>query len=374
MATPPQPIPPTHLALIQHAPTQPLVLSEIPTPHLVPGSTILRVEAAAIISYQRDIYNGTRQYPYPTPLVPGSWCIGRIIQTGPDAVKLRPSQLVLFDSFIHARDDPSLAFLSGISDGGHPGARKLMAGEWRDSSFAQYVRVPLENCHALDEARLCGPLVDGGLGYTVEQLTWLGMALVGYGGLRSIGLQAGETVIVAPATGGFGGAAALVAAAMDARVVAMGRNVDTLRRLEEMSERVRTVRTGGGGDEEVEALKKFGEADAFLDLSPPGAAESAHLKSAIRALRKGGRVSLMGGPEGDVAFPYRELVFKDVLLKAQWMYHADTARDLIKLVKSGMLRLDQVRVAGRFALEEWEMAFEVAVGMRFDEVTVMSGW
>ena len=369
-----QTLPTTHRALVQHAHAQPLVVEDVPTPQPVPGSAILRVEASTIFSYQREIYNGTRTYPYPTPMVPGCSAIGRVVAVGPDAVALHPDQLVLFDPFIRGRDDPSAAMLSGISDGGHPGARKLMDGEWRDSSFAQFVKVPLENCHALDEARLCGSRAAGGLGYTMDQLAWMGMPIVGYGGLRSIELQAGETVIVAPATGGFGGAAALAAVAMGARVIAMGRNKNALRRLEELSPRIRTVPISGDHDAELRALTRFGPTDAFLDLSPPMATESTHLKSAIRSLRKGGRVSLMGGVSGDFTFPYRELVFRDITLKAQWMYDAAAVRDMIKLVEAGIFGLNHVKLAGKFAFEQWEQAFEVAAGQKFDEATIISGW
>ena len=51
----------------------------------------------------------------------------------------------------------------------HGGAAKgLMDGEWRDGSFAEYARFPLENVFALDEGRLFGELK-----YTVEDLVGL---------------------------------------------------------------------------------------------------------------------------------------------------------------------------------------------------------
>ena len=216
-----QTLPATHRALVQKVYAQSMVVEDVPTPDVVPGSAILRIESAGIISYQKQVYNGTRKYPYPTPIVPGMFAIGRVVAAGPDAVALQPGSLVFFDGFIRGRDNPAVALISGLSDVGEPGARKLMSGEWRNSTYAQYARVPLENCFPLDEARLCGSLVDGGLGYNVAQLTWLGMPVVGYGGLRRIRLQAGETVIIAPATGGFGGAATMMALAMGARVIAM---------------------------------------------------------------------------------------------------------------------------------------------------------
>jgi NADPH-dependent curcumin reductase CurA len=93
-----------------------------------------------------------------------------------------------------------------------------MTGEWRNWTYAEYAKVPLENCVLLDETRLLGPIENGGLGYNVENLTQLHRSLVPYGGLRDIQLQAGETIIIAPATGAFGGRAVEVALAMGAQV------------------------------------------------------------------------------------------------------------------------------------------------------------
>lgn len=73
----------------------------------------------------------------------------------------------------------------------------------------------------------------------------------------------------------------------------------------------------GDHDNLVKALTKTGRPDAFLDLSPPAALTSSHLKSAIVSLRKGGRVSLMGGLMGDMSFPTGEIVFNDIELKGQ---------------------------------------------------------
>jgi hypothetical protein len=52
-------------------------------------------------------------------------------------------------------------------------AKKLMEGEWRDGSFAEYAKFPLENVFALDEDVLLNKL-----GYSIEDLCTLpGMRL-----------------------------------------------------------------------------------------------------------------------------------------------------------------------------------------------------
>ena len=58
---------------------------------------------------------------------------------------------------------------------------------------------------------------------------------------------------------------------MGARVIAMGRNVDSLARLKSkvpQPDRVETVPITGDMDHDLAALQKFGEIDAFFDIGP----------------------------------------------------------------------------------------------------------
>lgn len=292
------PLPETMKALVLTSTSQPLTLESVSVPTPTVGSATVHILATNIISYARDVYNGKRAYPFPQPLIPGSSAIGRIAAVGPDATKLQPGDLVFVDCMVRSRDDPSDAFLAGVHEGYTPGSRKLMREVYRDWTLAEYCRVPLESLTVFDAAKLTNRPSDGGRGYSVEQLSAVSRLLVPYGGLKDIELQAGQTVIVAPATGPFGSAAVLVALAMGARVIAMGRNKDTLRALEDkvlFPERVETVPITGDVQADCSALKQHGPIDAYFDIGPPEAHASTHIKSCILALRQGGRVSLMGG-------------------------------------------------------------------------------
>jgi threonine dehydrogenase-like Zn-dependent dehydrogenase len=370
-------LPPTHKALVQEVKTHPLVVKELPTPQAIPGTAILRIISAPVISYMREVYDGTRSnYAYPTPLVPGTSAIGRVVATGPDAAKLKEGDLVLVDCLIRGRDDSEALFLFGLTEGAGEGSRKLMHGEWRDATFAQYAKVPLENCFLLNEARLLGPVEKGGLGYEVDQLCWLLQSLVPYGGLRSIDLKAGETVIIAPATGGFGSAAVVVALAMGARVIAMARNEIELKKIKALNpDRVEIVPMTGNIEEEIAALKKFGRINAFFDISPAAAQESTHFKSAVLSLTQGGRVSLMGGFLGDLPIPHRFIMRFDITLKGKWMYSRDDVFTMLQLMNTGVLNVkDIVKVVRQFGLEDWKKAFDVAYeqGGRLGQLTVFN--
>lgn len=182
--------------------------------------------------------------------------------------------------------------------------------------------------------------------------------LVPYGGLSDIGLKAGETIIITPATGPFGGAAVKVALAMGARVIAMGRNAEILRKLAASHERVETVQITGDMLADFKSLQAFGTIDAYLDISPPEAANSTHFKSCILALRHSGRVSLMGGLSGELNIPIRAIMHRNLTLKGKWMYSREDVKSLIRMIEIGVLKLD--RKAAKFALEDWEKGFDAA--------------
>ncbi|KAF2479289.1 chaperonin 10-like protein [Neohortaea acidophila] len=336
-------------------------LQHVPTPQLELGTVIVRVSATTILSYQRGVYDGSRGlYGVPTPLVIGISAIGRVAGLPADATLLEEGQLVYVDCVVRGRDDPSALFLSAIHAGSKSGSKKLMADVYRDGSFAEYMRAPLENCIPLDETRLCKTL-----GYPIHDLMYMSCLLVSFGGLRDIGLEPGETVVVSPATGNFGGAGVLVAVAMGARVIAMGRNTTELARLKELAERgkpgacVETVPISGDEETDTAALKAFGTIDAVLDLTPPIASKSTHLKSAISALRHSGRVSLMGFP--DLSASMWHVVGSNIVMKGKLMYSREDMLLFVKMLERGLFPKAQEFVDTKaFALEQWEEALDVA--------------
>lgn len=359
-------LPKTHRTLVLDAIGKPLRVEPHPTPQVTVGSVVIRVLVAGVLSYSRDIYNGVRNYSLPTPSVPGNGAIGRVVAIGPDATKIKLGDLVLFDCFIRGRDDRSVGALSGINDGHSDASKRLMQSEWRDGTYAEFAKLPLENCFVLNEKRLLGSPADGGLGYTVEELMYLLLMLVPFGGLRDIGLNCCDKVIISPATGRFGSAAVHLALAMGASVIAMGRNVEALEKLKVISpdkERIQTVQITNNVQQELAALTELGPISAFFDIAPPMAADSTHLKSAILALEHSGRVSIMGGYRGDIALPLRPIMHNNITVKGKWMYEREDIIGIIKMAETGSLKLGAdagCPITGKFPLEKWQEAFDFA--------------
>ncbi|KAF7185293.1 Alcohol dehydrogenase 4, mitochondrial [Pseudocercospora fuligena] len=348
-------LPETMRALVLHSTSTSPKVETVPCPRPTTGSAIVKILAANVISYTRDVYNGKKNYPFPTPLIPGFSAIARISALGPDATKLKIGDLVFLDTIVRSRDEPSDVYLCAVTEGFTEGSKKLMREVWRDWSFAEFAGVPLENLTYLDEERL---------GYRIEELASIATLLVPYGGLRDIEFRPGQTIVIAPATGPFGSAAVKVALAMGGRVIAMGRNREALESLKKMGEgRVEIVPITGDMTADSQSLKACfggkGRIDAYFDIGPPEAEGNTHIKSAILALSHGARVSLMGGYRGDISIPHATVMHKNLRLYGKWMYEREDVRDLVQMVESGVLRLDG-EVVGEFGLEEWKAAWDCA--------------
>ncbi|KAI7771446.1 hypothetical protein LZL87_010886 [Fusarium oxysporum] len=365
MATSTTGLPKTHRALVLHSTRDPYDISVVAqdTPQSCPGSAVIRVLSAGVLTYADRVYSGHKPYPYPEPFVIGSSAIARVTAVGPDATSLKPGQLVFFDSFIQGRDNPNSLILHGLSGGFDTASNKLMEGEWRDGTYAEYAKVPLENCFPLDENRLTGNRAEGGLGYSMADLAYLWTISVPFGGLQDIAIRSGEKVIISPAAGTFGSAAVLAVLAMGAQVIAVGRNHETLDKVKALDpERIRTVLNTGNVENDVKELTKDGLADAFFDISPGKAVTSTHFKSCIMSLRRGGRVSLMGAHE-ELKLPTQFIMLNDITVKGKWMYTKDDMRNMIKLLEAGYLKLDGVQTIANFSMEEVKEAFEKAAEM-----------
>ncbi len=334
-----------------------------PVPEARLGTAVVEVLSSSIgPGHGFLLSNHVPHFEFPVPSVWGNNAVGRVVSVGPDAVTLKKGQLVLVDAFIEAKDDPNTAIIMGLMDGGTEKSKRLANDAWRNGTWASHVVVPLENASPLDEGVLLGKF-----GYDVTELAYLSRFGVAYGGLSSVGVKAGETVIVGPATGQFSGAAVEVASALGARVIALGRNVDILARLKATIPRVETVVLSGDVEEDTSAILEFGRADVFIDFSPTFATNPTHISSAIRALCRGGRVSLMGAANVDIPIPYPLVLMNNIEIKGRWMFSRKEIREMIKLVETGVLKVGKSAghsVHGKFKLEEWETALDTASKFR----------
>jgi len=175
---------------------------------------------------------------------------------------------------------------------------------------------------------------------------------------RTCNRQPGETLLVSGATGNFGSAAVAVALAMGAGcVVTPGRNETMLEDLQRrFGERVRAVKLSGDEDSDRERMKQEapGPIDCVIDILPPTAGTNA-VRAAAMSVREFGRVVLMGGVGmlggDDLGLPYPWIMRNNITLRGQWMYPPEANNRLIRLIRSGLLSLDEFEVT-EFGLDD----------------------
>jgi threonine dehydrogenase-like Zn-dependent dehydrogenase len=360
-------LPSTHKALVLSSFKEPLDVSvdDVPIPHLTSGSAIVRVLATGVPPRVKSTFSGKVPFNLKLPLTPGSNAICRVATVGPDAVLLQPGQLVVVHIHVRGRDDPTISMLHGFHATGP--AEKLMEEEWRHSSYAEYLKAPLENIFPLDE-----DLLVNRMGYKIQDLTYIPFLLVSMGGLADIDLKPGESIVVAPATGTYSGAAVVMALSLGAIVVAAGRNEAQLKTMvntlgSQYGNRLSYVQLTGDSSKDTEALRKASPGgkgfDAYIDFSPPQAAKSTHLKSSLLALKPHGRVSLMGLIREDIGIPYAFVMFNDIQIRGKFMYERDNVHRVIAMVEAGLIKLGEalgIHIIGSYPIEEYEKALDIA--------------
>jgi NADPH:quinone reductase-like Zn-dependent oxidoreductase len=236
--------------------------------------------------------------------------------------------------------------------------------EWRDGSLQQFQKVPLENCFLLNEQRLLGELK-----YTPADLILLSVYMVASGAIiEAADIKAGETIAIGPSGGSFGGAAVEVALALGANVIALGRNKHKLEAMKLAlgnPDRLQYAVMTGDIERDAAAIRDLAPedgVDVYNDWTPGEFATPLYLSAASHALKGGGRVVMSGGAGGDLVFPHRVMLHKNLKVIGKWMYHAATAQLLINMVIAGILKIGKKNGAevATFSLDAHHAAVENA--------------
>jgi len=112
-----------------------------------------------------------------------------------------------------------------------------------------------------------------------------------------------------------------------------------------------------------------GGADVALDLLGNAKSTSTTL-STLRALRRGGRLVLMGSAEAPLELSFREMLANDWEVVGQFMYQRTAPRQLAALAADGLLDLRKIVVTA-FALADFKRAVEAAALMQGLDLTAV---
>jgi alcohol dehydrogenase len=337
-----------------------LHLIETPVPEARPGTVVVKLEASVLMSYIADYVAGKLPF-YDAPDQPftiGSNGVFTIHAVGRDVWHLRVGQRVMLSSHLVAREnvaEPSQLLL-GVTALGD----KAIQRDFPDGVLADYAVVAKELVTPLDElGHVRAPVLAAAIRFSVP-----------YGGWWRGRLAVGETAIVTGATGAYGSAAVVLALALGAaRVVAVGRNAEALAGL--ARDRVVTVALTGDRAADTAAIRAAagGGGDVALDLV--GGARDAHATLAVlHALRRNGRLVLMGSAFAPLPIDYMAMIANNWELLGQFMFPADTYRKLFGLVRAGLLDLSTV-TPHTYPLAELPTAIAAARGVGSRACVVM---
>jgi alcohol dehydrogenase len=298
---------------------------------------MVRMEAAVLVSYFRAYAEGNLPgyFPPRTPFTPGLNGIGVIEEAGPGVYGLAAGQRVLLSGFATAAENvpsPAQALLGMTAD---PRAHGLV-DDWPDGTLAEYALVPASTVTPIPASLAEVPAV---------RLAPVIRGLVPYGGFLRGRLQPGETAIVHGATGAFGQAAVQVALAMGAAgVYAVGRNRTVLDRLAAFP-RVTAATTPGPADVALDMVGGAGSAEGTL--------------ATLDALRRGGRLVLMGSMTVPLPVDYVALMLAGKEILGNFMYPPDAPARLLQLAAAGLYDLDALEVEA-YPLGDLESAMDSA--------------
>jgi alcohol dehydrogenase len=356
----------THKAWRLHAHND-LRFDEVATPRPALDGVVVRIEAGMVLSYTGKVLSGSVPYSLPPmPFVPGTNAIARVLEAGSNVTHVQNGDRVFLSPHLRGdipdRDPPQI--LIGLTAMAPTPAALALQARWRDGVFAEVAHWP---------AACITPLA-GLDDKPATELIGLAKLIVPFGGLQRSGLRGGQTIIINGATGYFGSGGVMLALAIGAaRVVAVGRKQAALETLRDAFG-PRVVPAIVSGDDAAKDLAIIrhaagGGADVALDLL--GAAKSTSTTlSSLRALKRGGRLVLMGSAEGPLQLSFREMLANDWEVVGQFMYDRTAPAQLATLAADGLLDLKKIAVT-TFALADFKRAVEAAALMQGLDVTAV---
>src|SRR5262249_52847715 len=355
----------THKAWRLHAHND-LRFEDVETPKPAPDGVLVRIEAGMVLSYMgRVLSGGGACCRPPVSFVAGPNAFGRAHATRANVTHAAQGDRVFLSP--HLRGDVPDAeppqILIGLTATVTTEAAFALQTRWRDGVFAEIAHWP---------AACVTPLA-GLDDRPATELIGLAKLIVPFGGLQRTGLSGGDTIIVNGATGYFGSGAVMLAAAMGAgRVVAAGRRQEARERLREaFGPRVIPAVISGDSTKDVATLRRAagGAADVALDLL--GAAKStATTLASLRALKRGGRLVLMGSAEVPLELSFREMLANDWEVVGQVMYGRTAPGQLAALAAERLLDLSKIIVT-RFDLADFRRAVDAAAMMQGLDLTAV---
>ncbi len=325
-------------ALCKTAPKAGFEICDVPVPELGPSDVLICVEKAGICGSDLHIFSWDKwaQSRIKPPLVMGHEFMGRVEAVGGSVRMVAPGDRVSAEG--HIADGTCFLCRTGQA---HLCENLKIIGVDRDGAFAEYIAMPESNVWKLDAAIPDEfAAVFDPLGNAVHSVMAAGVSVksVLIMGVGSIGLMA---VLVARAAG------ALAVYAVDVNPAKL-----------ELAKKLGADQTFTATDpqivEEILAATRGEGVDVLLEMSGNPQA----LDNGLRAVRKGGRVALLGIPSENVTIDLADrVIFKGLtLLGINGRRMFETWYQTEELVRSGRVDLKPI-ITHIIPFEDFERGF-----------------
>ncbi|TQV73464.1 L-threonine 3-dehydrogenase [Exilibacterium tricleocarpae] len=304
-------------ALVKRKAEVGLWLEDVPEPDTGINDVLIKVKRTAICGTDMHIYNwdAWARQTIPVPMVVGHEFVGEIVAVGANVNDFKPGQLVSGEGHV----------VCGRCRNCMAGRRHLCAqtsgvGVDRPGAFAEYLSLPMSNVWEhrpdidLDVAALFDPL--GNAVHTALQYDLLGEDVLITG--------AGPIGVMAAAVCRHAGARHVVVTDINPRRLALARQLGA----------TRTVDVGG--ERLADVQRELGMVEGF-DIGLEMSGSPAAFKDLLDNMCHGGKVSILGIPEGELAIDWHKVIFNMLTLKGIYgreMY--ETWYKMSVMVESGL--------------------------------------
>jgi propanol-preferring alcohol dehydrogenase len=270
--------------------TQPLEITQVPTPEPGPGEVLVRIEASGLC--HTDIHAARGEWPVKPvpPFIPGHEGVGIVEAVGAGVTERVVGQRVAVPWLGHACGtcDHCIAGWESLCE------RQVNTGYGRDGGFAEYLTA---------DASFAQPVPEGIDPVDAAPLTCAGVTT--YKAVKVSGLRPTERAAIF-GIGGLGHLALQYARIFGGDAVAVDVTEDKLRLAKELAA---TAVVNARETDPVQALQAMGGADVAVVL----AASPTVLEQAHASLRRGGRLVLVSLPRDNVMrLPIFETVLKGI--------------------------------------------------------------
>ena len=330
------------LAARLHAVGQPMRLDTVPTPRPGPTDILLQVKACGVVPNLRNVLdNWETWFPHqPLPKLPATFGLdaaGVVAEVGKRVHDISVGERVYVNplrgcgSCRACRSDRIAFCRSAVFQGyfGFASNAQMLFDDYPHGGLGQFQTAPQSAVVKLP------PNV------SFEHATRLGYLGTSYSALCKSGIRPGQTLLINGVSGTLGvGAVAFALAIGVTRILGTARDQKLLERVKALApSRIEVFSTNSGSVEEwSKGLTDGDGVDVAIDALGAGAPPTATL-DALRSVRKGGRMIIIGGVSGAVPVDVKWLMDNSIQLIGNLWFSTAEGQELADMAGSGTVDL-----------------------------------